>query len=108
MKHKIIHNIFIIYIIIKITLEMNFNTINTKDKQIVKVNILKSVDIQVSDLVLNQKINLLVHLKDEENKIFQSQIVRIEGDEYNEWGINDEYLIDLVLKKIGAERKLDV
>ena len=86
---------------------MNFNTILTKDKEIVKVDILKSIDIQVADLVLNDRINLLIHLKNEDGKIFQSQIVRIEGDDYQNWGLSDEYLIDLVLQKIGVE-KLDV
>lgn len=83
---------------------MNFNTIYTKDKEIVRVDILKSIDIQIADLVFNQYINLLVHLKNEEGKIFKTEIVRVQGEEYDGWGLNDEYLINLVLQKIGAEK----
>jgi len=95
------------YYFVFIIIKMNFNTILTKDKEFVRVNILKSIDIQISDLVFNQFINLLVHLKDEQGTIFKSEIIRIQNDEYNSWGLDDDYIMNLVLQKIGAE-KLDI
>ena len=86
---------------------MNFNTILTKHKEIVRTDILRSIDIQTIDLVFNQYINLLVHLKNQEGIIFKTEIIRIHGEEYNNWGLSDEYLLDLVLQKLGVE-KLDV
>ncbi len=83
---------------------MNFNTIYTKDKEIIKVDILKSIDIQIADLIFNEKIKLLVHFKDENHRIFKSEILTIEGGDYNNWGFTDDYLVDLVLQKLGIER----
>jgi len=36
--------------------------------------------------------------------ITETQIISIEGDEYNAWGSDDSYIYDLILSKVGLER----
>jgi hypothetical protein len=36
--------------------------------------------------------------------ITESEIITIEGSEYNAWGTDDNYIYDLILSKLGLEK----
>lgn len=75
-----------------------------QDKEEVTVMIINSVSIQITNLDLTKYVDVMVIFKND-NKFLKSQTFRIEGEEYDAWGNNDEYLINLVLQKCGLQRR---
>lgn len=74
-----------------------------QDKEEVTVMIINNVDLQIINLDLTKYVDVMVMFKHDQ-KFLKSQTVRIEGAEYDAWGNNDEYLINLVLQKLGLHR----
>jgi hypothetical protein len=74
-----------------------------QDKEEVTVMIINNVDLQIINLDLTKYVDVMVIFK-HDLKFLKSQTVRIEGAEYDAWGNNDEYLINLVLQKLGLHR----
>ena len=59
------------------------------------------IEISVMEVVLNSHANLSVRFLDENGGFLKHEDVKIEGDEYDAWGLDDQYLIDLALSKLG-------
>jgi len=77
---------------------------NIKPKPFVyPVRIVNSVEIQIVNLILFQSVSILVSLYDEENNIIENKYLTIDGDDYQNWSNNDQFLIDLVLTKMDLE-----
>ena len=74
-----------------------------QDKEEVTVMIINNVDLQIINLDLTKYVDVMVIFK-HDLKFLKSQTVRIEGAEYDAWGNNDEYLINLVLQKLGLHK----
>ena len=74
-----------------------------QDKEEVTVMIINNVSIQITNLDLTKYVDVMVIFK-HDTKFLKSQTLRIEGEEYDAWGNNDEYLINLVLQKLGLHR----
>lgn len=64
----------------------------------------KSFDIIVTGLQLNTLVNIIARCYDVNNKFLFDQVFVIEGQEYLNWGNNDEYLVDLVCSKLGLTK----
>ena len=79
-------------------------TINTEPKDITQVNTTTSVELHMSNLVFNSSIDINVLFKDSTGRVFKMELVRVQGDEYSQWGNDDNYLIDLVLSKVELSR----
>jgi hypothetical protein len=70
--------------------------------------IAKRVHISVENVLLNTRVRVRVVIYSTDNigdsSYIDTKFIDIEGDEYKNWGSDDQYLIDLVLKKLGIER----
>jgi hypothetical protein len=60
-----------------------------------------SIRISVMELALNSHVTLRVSFLNANGNTVKNEMVRIEGSEYAAWGINDQYLTDLVMQKLG-------
>ena len=80
---------------------MNSITVNTNPKEYTTVNIAKSVEMRVFHFLIGTSIEVNCLLKDENENVFKIENITISGDEYNNWGTDDDYLINLVLSKLG-------
>jgi hypothetical protein len=60
-----------------------------------------SIRISVMELVLNSHVTLHVSFLNANGNPVKNEIVKIEGSEYSAWGVNDQYLMDLVMQKLG-------
>lgn len=64
-----------------------------------------SVELRIMNLQLGSYVDVTAMIKDENGNIFKCEGLRIEGEEYNNWGSSDEYLVNLILSKLGLTAK---
>ena len=83
---------------------MNSIIVNTNPKEYITVNVCKSVEMRVFHFIIGSQIEVNCSLKDENGNVFKIENITISGDEYNNWGIDDSYLINLVLSKLGLSQ----
>ena len=60
-----------------------------------------SIRFSVMELVLNSHVTLHVSFLNANGNTVKNEMVKIEGSEYAAWGINDQYLTNLVMQKLG-------
>lgn len=77
------------------------NIVNVVKKDLVKTHSVSSFVISVVDLILNQSVAVNVCLYDENNILTDTTYFNISGDEYSNWGSNDQYLKNLIAEKLG-------
>lgn len=80
--------------------------INVVEKEIAKYYMVKSFEINIVGLDLNQSVSLIVRLYDSNQCFLFDQAFQIEGTEYLDWAADDQYIISLVAQKLGL--KLEV
>ena len=69
------------------------------------VRVIHHIEIQILQLILFQSVSLIVSLYDENDHIIDNKVVAVEGQEYADWANNDQYLIDLVMVKLGLSKR---
>lgn len=74
-----------------------------QEKSIVTENKINSIGIKVVDYILNEKAKISVYFH-EGGKIVDVQDIIIEGEEFNNWGSDDNYIINLVLDRFGLDK----
>mgnify|MGYP000374421476 CR=1 FL=1 len=62
------------------------------------------VEMEVMEMVLNSHVVMIVHYLNAAGNLLDNKIVKIDGDEYNAWGDDDNYIINLVLTKLGLTK----
>jgi hypothetical protein len=80
---------------------MNSTTVEVKPKDYITTYTASTVEMRVTDLVINTSVTVNVLIKDSNVNIFQVQNVTLSGEEYSNWGNSDTYLVDTVLSKLG-------
>ena len=80
---------------------MNSTTVEVKPKDYITTYTASTVEMRVTDLVINTSVTVNVLIKDSNGNIFQVQNVTLSGEEYSNWGNSDTYLVDTVLSKLG-------
>ena len=70
----------------------------------VTINKAESIEMVVTSLEIGRNVVVTVYFKDKNSSTFKIEDVRIEGDEYNNWGNSDDYLVNMVLSKLGIKR----
>lgn len=75
--------------------------INVQDKTITTTTVVKSIEIESVELKIGNSAKIFVRLLDENGGLITNEIVRIEGNDYNNWGTDDQYIIDYVLTTLG-------
>jgi hypothetical protein len=62
------------------------------------------VEMEVMEMVLNSHVLMVVHYLNAAGNLLDNKYVKISGDEYNAWGDDDNYIINLVLTKLGLTK----
>ena len=62
------------------------------------------IELSVSELVLNSYVIIVVSYFNSNGNLIHNEYVKIEGEEYNNWGLDDQYLVNLVLTKLGLTK----
>lgn len=66
--------------------------------------VVTKIDMEVMELVLDSHVIMVVHYLNAAGNLLDNKFVKIEGDEYNAWGDDDNYIINLVLTKLGLTK----
>lgn len=76
------------------------NQINIKPKTIT----LDSIKIMNLNYFMNQSASFQVLICKNTGEAVESHLVEISGDEFNNWGSDDNYIVELILSKLGLEK----
>jgi len=62
--------------------------------------------IQISDIVinLNKSAHFVVAIYGTDGDLVHSRSIALDGDEYDSWGDDDNYIVEITLKKLGLEK----
>ena len=63
-------------------------------------NTINNVRISIGQVILFTSVHINVMLL-QDNNLVDSKFFTITGEEYNNWSNDDQYLVDLVLSKLG-------
>ena len=83
---------------------MNNIKVSVNDYTFVQTSVINNIQINILKIELFVGITLSVNLLSN-NRIIDSKIMNITGDEYNNWANDDTYIINLVLSKLNLTRK---
>lgn len=72
-----------------------------EQKEIIKTFTITSFKIVVVNIVLNEKCDIIVSLFDSDQILQRQEILVLQGDDYINWGSDDEYLYDYVASHYG-------
>jgi hypothetical protein len=84
---------------------MNTIKVNINDYNFVQTSVINNIKINIFKVELFKSMSLSVDLLNN-NKLINTKIMTISGDEYTKWGNDDNYIIDLVLSKLNLTKKL--
>ena len=85
---------------------MDKTNIVVNDKEEIKIFLINNIDMRVTGLNLGSSVSVNVILKNNDSFI-NSVNYDISGQEYNDWGSDDDYLENLILQKLGLTRKTE-
>ena len=66
--------------------------------------VVSKIEMEVVEMVLDSHVTMIVHYLNANGNSLDNKIVKIEGEEYNAWGDDDNYIINLVLTKLGLAK----
>lgn len=72
-------------------------------KEVAVINNITSITIQVSSIIFNTSAILLVSLYNENDKYVSTINLDLSGNDYANWGNNDEYLLSYVCNKLNIQ-----
>lgn len=75
---------------------------------IVDKNVLCYFEVSVRELKLHQYASFTVDLYNEQKRLFRREILKLEGEDYNNWGSDDDYIYRMVCEKFGLKTKEEV
>jgi hypothetical protein len=78
--------------------------VNINDYNFVQTSVVNNIKIKIMNIDLFKSLTICVTLLNN-NKNVDNKILKISGDEYNKWSNDDNYIIDLVLTKLGLSKK---
>jgi len=84
---------------------MNDIQINIEDYNLVKTSIINNIKIKIMKIELYKSITLSVSLLTNNINI-DNKIITISGTDYNNWGNDDNYIINFVLNNLGLTKKM--
>jgi hypothetical protein len=83
---------------------MNNIKVNINDYTLVQTSIINNIQINILKIELFKSMTLSVNLLSN-NKLIDSKLMTITGDEYTNWGNDDNYIINLIMTKLNLTRK---
>jgi hypothetical protein len=66
--------------------------------------VVTKIEIEVMEMALNSHVSFIVRYLNLAGNLLDNKFVKIEGDEYNAWGDDDNYITNLVLTKLGLTK----
>lgn len=81
------------------------NFVNIVPKEFIISNIATKVNFKITNFVLNTSISISTIIYNENDVAFKFDSFEISGDEYNNWVNSDEYIINLILSKLGLQQQ---
>jgi hypothetical protein len=75
-----------------------------QDKTITTSRIVKSMEIDSIEVKLNESARFIVKLLDENNGLVSVEVINLTGDDYSNWGDDDQYVIDYVLNQLSLSK----
>ena len=79
---------------------MNSYTVSVEPKDFVTVNVAHSVEMRITNLQIGVSVDVTCLIKNQNGNIFKVENVNLSGEEYNNWGNSDVYLVSSVLSKL--------
>jgi hypothetical protein len=58
-------------------------------------------DYRINEIVLFQYLDLTVYLLDEKGQILDNKILKLEGEDYQKWSTDDNYVLAWIKKQIS-------
>lgn len=74
--------------------------VNVQDYPYVVSNTINNVRISIGQVILFKSVHINALLM-QNNNLIESKFFTITGDEYANWSNDDQYLVDLVMSKLG-------
>lgn len=74
-------------------------------KEIIITKTINNVIIRIINMKLQEFANISAVVRHNDDFI-QNYTFHLDGEDYNQWGSNDDFIIDYVLLKIGLTKKL--
>ena len=65
------------------------------------VKTIHSFSVRINNVILYKSATLSVHLYDETKNLIDIKLVELTGDDYLNWGSNDDYITNFVSQKLG-------
>jgi len=78
--------------------------VDIQTKEITTTNQVVKIEIDDIQVTLDDSAKIVVRLLNDSDNLVNIEIVDVTGDEYNAWGTDDSYIIDLVLTKLGMTK----
>lgn len=75
--------------------------ISVQDKIITTTSTVKSIEVMQTEIKLNEGAYFMVKLIGENSNLISVERVIMEGDDYNNWGSDDQYAINFILTSLG-------
>lgn len=77
------------------------NSVEVVEKEVMLPYLVSSFDMNVIFISLGHSVTVIANTYDSsKNRLYEKQIV-IEGEEYDAWGTDDDYLKSLIASKLG-------
>lgn len=83
---------------------MDTTFINVEDSPYIITNTINRVAINISKIDLFKSVTIAASLYNDK-KLLTNKIITLTGAEYDAWGNNDQYIIDITLEKLGLKEK---
>ena len=67
--------------------------------------IASKIRIELSEITFNVSAKFFIYFLMSNEDIIKVETIIVEGDDYMKWNNNDDYIIDLILSRLGLEQK---
>jgi hypothetical protein len=78
--------------------------VNIENKDFITTKTISKIEILDGNINLNSSVTFPVKLMDSDNNLINIETISIEGEEYNNWGSDDNYIETLILTKLGFQK----
>jgi hypothetical protein len=75
--------------------------LSIQEKDIIETLKVKKISVAVSGLILGVECNILVNLYDSDTSFLRQDILKLQGEDYQEWSDDDNYITNYVLSHYG-------
>lgn len=78
--------------------------INIENKEFITTQTISKIEILDGSVQLNNSVKFPVVLKTSDDSVITTQVIIITGEEYENWGSDDNYIESLILSKLGVQK----